>query len=184
MSAGYAGPNGATLRVSDAEREATAAELREHYAAGRLTTEELNDRLDRTFAAKTRAELSAVMPDLPNLRPGTAPLHSTGQPSTEAGWNGSSGYSSGHRDWGGQGGDGDPGWGPRRTVGSVFSLLAAFCVLATFGMIAAFSVGGGRPFGVALLIAAFALLRRLFFRRRGARSQRAKTSRGRGRRRF
>ena len=56
------------MRVSDAEREAAATELREHYAAGRLTLEELNERVDKTFAAKTRADLNAVMTDLPSAR--------------------------------------------------------------------------------------------------------------------
>ena len=53
------------MRVSDAEREAAATELREHYAAGRLTLEELNERLDKTFAAKTRADLAGLFDDLP-----------------------------------------------------------------------------------------------------------------------
>jgi hypothetical protein len=56
------------MRVSDAEREAAATELREHYAAGRLTLEELNERVDKAFAAKTRADLNAVMTDLPSAR--------------------------------------------------------------------------------------------------------------------
>ena len=41
------------MRVGDAEREAAAAEVREHFASGRLTQDELNQRLDQTFAAKT-----------------------------------------------------------------------------------------------------------------------------------
>lgn len=184
MSAGYEGPSAAGMRVSDGERDVMAAELREHYAAGRLTTEELNERLDRAFAATTRGDLTALRHDLPDLRPGTTPLNSTGQPPAGAGWNGPAGYPPGHRGWGGQEGNGAPGWGPGRTAGSVFSLLVAICVLAAFGIMAAFSFGGsgGRPIGIALLIAAFALLRRLFFRRR--RTRRARAGRGRSRRRF
>ena len=53
------------LRVSDAEREHAATELREHLAQGRLTLDELAERLDRTYAARTRAELDAVSADLP-----------------------------------------------------------------------------------------------------------------------
>ena len=178
MSAEYGGPSGAAMRVSDAEREATATELREHYAAGRLTTEELNERLDRTFGAKTRGDLTALMGDLPSLRPHTTPLAGTGQPSA-AGWNGPAGYPSGQRGWRGQDENGAPGWGPGRTAASFFSMFVAFCVLAAFGLMAAFGFGasGGRPIGIALLIAALALLRRLFFRRRKARRGRA----GRGR---
>lgn len=54
------------MRVGDAEREAAAAEVREHFASGRLTQEELNERLDQTFAAKTRGDLDAVFTDLPS----------------------------------------------------------------------------------------------------------------------
>ena len=181
MSAEYPGPSGAAMRVSDAEREAAAAELREHYAAGRLTTEELNERLDLAFSAKTRGEMTALMHDLPSIRPRTTPLSGPGQPSAGAGWSVPSGTPSGHRGWGGQGA---PGWGPGRTAGSFFSLLVAICALAAFGLMAAFSfgAGGGRPLGIALLVAAFALLRRLLFRRRRAR--RARTGRGRTRRRW
>ncbi|HEY1666723.1 MAG TPA: DUF1707 domain-containing protein, partial [Trebonia sp.] len=41
------------MRVSDAEREAAAAELREHFASGRLTQDEMDERLTAVFAAKT-----------------------------------------------------------------------------------------------------------------------------------
>ena len=53
------------LRISDAEREQAAATLAEHYAEGRLTTEEHSERLDRIWAAKTRSELFPVFSDLP-----------------------------------------------------------------------------------------------------------------------
>lgn len=53
------------MRVSDNDRESAAASLREHFAQGRLTNDELNERLDRIFAAKTRADLDAVVADLP-----------------------------------------------------------------------------------------------------------------------
>ncbi len=54
------------LRVSDADRDAVADDLREHHAEGRLDVAELGERLDATFAAKTRDELSAVTLDLPD----------------------------------------------------------------------------------------------------------------------
>ena len=53
------------VRVGDADRDAVAAQLRDHYADGRLTHEELNERLDQAFAAKTAADLNTVMRDLP-----------------------------------------------------------------------------------------------------------------------
>jgi hypothetical protein len=60
-----------TLRIGDAERDAAAADLGEHYAAGRLTLDELNERLDATFSAKTFGQLARLMADLPG--PGRRP---------------------------------------------------------------------------------------------------------------
>jgi uncharacterized membrane protein YgcG len=56
------------LRIGDAERDATAASLREHYAQGRLTLDELNDRLGVNFAATTQSQLSKLTADLPQLQ--------------------------------------------------------------------------------------------------------------------
>ena len=53
------------LRASDAERAATAELLRDHHGEGRLDTEELEERLERCYAAKTRGELDALTADLP-----------------------------------------------------------------------------------------------------------------------
>ncbi|MEV4169671.1 DUF1707 domain-containing protein [Nonomuraea sp. NPDC049709] len=57
------------LRIGDAEREQTMADLREHFAQGRLTHEELDERLDRTLAAKTAGDLAQVTVDLPGQQP-------------------------------------------------------------------------------------------------------------------
>jgi hypothetical protein len=62
------------MRIGDRERESVAAELREHYAHGRLTLEEFNQRLDQAFASKTQAELDRLTIDLPHVRSGGAPL--------------------------------------------------------------------------------------------------------------
>jgi hypothetical protein len=62
------------LRISDADREATAASLREHYALGRLSLEEFNQRLSAAFAAVTQRDLDAVTGDLPHVRTPAAPL--------------------------------------------------------------------------------------------------------------
>ena len=56
------------LRIGDAERDAAAADLGEHYVAGRLTLDELHERLGAVFSAKTYGQLSRVMGDLPGLR--------------------------------------------------------------------------------------------------------------------
>jgi hypothetical protein len=55
----------ARIRASDADRDRTAAALREHLAAGRLTAEEFDERLDKAYAAKTLGELDDLMTDLP-----------------------------------------------------------------------------------------------------------------------
>jgi hypothetical protein len=52
--------------VTDADREASAAQLREHYAAGRLTLDEFQDRLDAVFRAQTVRELGMVTDSLPH----------------------------------------------------------------------------------------------------------------------
>jgi Domain of unknown function (DUF1707) len=60
-------PGDPRMRASDADRERTAALLREHHGDGRLTPEEFNDRLDRVFEAKTIGELDALLADLPGI---------------------------------------------------------------------------------------------------------------------
>lgn len=55
------------LRVSDEQRERAASELREHFAAGRLTQEELDERSQLAYAARTEDQLQALMVDLPRL---------------------------------------------------------------------------------------------------------------------
>jgi hypothetical protein len=54
-----------SIRVSDAERDATVRTLGEHAAVGRLTLDELEDRANQALAAKTRGELAALTRDLP-----------------------------------------------------------------------------------------------------------------------
>lgn len=55
------------LRASDAEREETASLLRDHAGHGRLDVAELGERLDHAYAARTRADLAAVVDDLPAI---------------------------------------------------------------------------------------------------------------------
>jgi hypothetical protein len=52
-------------RVSDTERDAAVATLREHTVAGRLTLEEFSDRVDLALAARTGLDLEAVVAELP-----------------------------------------------------------------------------------------------------------------------
>ncbi len=74
------------LRVSDAEREHAADVLRRAAGEGRITFEELDDRLAAAYAARTYGELAAVTDDLPEAGPQppappvTAPVSPTGTP--------------------------------------------------------------------------------------------------------
>ena len=56
-------------RAGDADRDATAAVLREAFAEGRITQSELEDRLDKVHAAKTYGELAPITADLPAHTP-------------------------------------------------------------------------------------------------------------------
>ena len=53
------------LRADDTERDQVADELRTHGAAGRLTVEELEARLEQALTAKTRRDLVHLLHDLP-----------------------------------------------------------------------------------------------------------------------
>ena len=59
------------MRVSDAERHEIAEALSKHFAEGRLDQVELDERLTRAMGAKTRADLSGLLSDLPPI-PGSA----------------------------------------------------------------------------------------------------------------
>ncbi len=53
------------VRASDDEREAIVDRLRTAAAEGRLTLDDLTDRLDQALAAVTRADLEPLIADLP-----------------------------------------------------------------------------------------------------------------------
>jgi hypothetical protein len=56
------------LRASDADRERTALELREHAVQGRLTLEEFSERMEQAYLATTTADLEGLTRDLPAER--------------------------------------------------------------------------------------------------------------------
>ena len=58
-------PGDPRIRASDADRDRVTALLREHHAAGRLTAEEFNERMDVALGAKTLGELDDLLADLP-----------------------------------------------------------------------------------------------------------------------
>jgi DUF1707 SHOCT-like domain len=100
------------MRVSDADREAVTGRLRDHYAEGRLTQDELDERVSAALSAKTFGQLRTLTTDLP----GPAPV----PPRTAAG-----------PSWGGP-----PRWRHhrhRRPPVGLFLLIALFLVLASGG---------------------------------------------------
>ncbi len=53
------------IRVGDSEREQAGDRLRRAHAEGRLDPDELQDRIDRCYEAKTLGELAELVADLP-----------------------------------------------------------------------------------------------------------------------
>jgi Domain of unknown function (DUF1707) len=161
MATGY------NVRVGDADRDAVTAQLREHYADGRLTLEELNERLDQAFAAKTKADLNTVMRDLPQA---TRPA--AGMPYGGTAWQGPAwpgpmatkpGQDHGNAGWGGS-------QGSRRPYNAFAPLMGLVWLVLILGSVFLFGLGGGdRPLAIILFFAALALVKRLFGfgRRRG-----------------
>jgi len=86
------------IRVSDADRERVTSRLREHFAEGRLTSEELDERITSALSARTAGDLRQVMTDLPEpaqVPPGGAPpgwgqagRGQQGWPGWQPGWGG------------------------------------------------------------------------------------------------
>jgi Domain of unknown function (DUF1707) len=60
----------AHVRVDSGEREQAAVALNAHYVAGRLTNEELDERVAGAYAARTRGDLAGLLADLPALPAG------------------------------------------------------------------------------------------------------------------
>jgi hypothetical protein len=78
------------VRASDAERDATVERLRDAAGEGRLTLEELADRIDVATRAVTRGELAALLADLPGASPAVrvdaAPVRALGDVKRSGAW--------------------------------------------------------------------------------------------------
>src|ERR1700691_4858730 len=81
-------PGGLAERVADADRDRTVTQLREHVVEGRLTLDEFSERVGSALSARTRADLVAVMSDLPQARPAgeRLPESSSGAPKKQRRW--------------------------------------------------------------------------------------------------
>ena len=79
----------AEMRASDADRDAVVAALSEHFQAGRLTQDELDDRIGWALTTRTWGELRELLADLPAAgtgsqipavsSPGAHPVASSGR---------------------------------------------------------------------------------------------------------
>lgn len=70
------------LRVSDTDRDRAVSELSEHFQAGRLTSEEFDERSGQALRARTGSDLETLFADLPRPRSSamTPPPVSPGPP--------------------------------------------------------------------------------------------------------
>ena len=59
-------PSGEPVRVGDAERDEALDKLGDHFAAGRLTREELDERTEQAMGARFDRDLEALFRDLPD----------------------------------------------------------------------------------------------------------------------
>ena len=84
MSTATKGYPSGSMRVSDADRDRAIAELSEHYQAGRITTEEFEDRSGRALQARTTADLADLFTDLPRRQAPTTGAPTTGATATGA----------------------------------------------------------------------------------------------------
>lgn len=62
-----------SLRIGDAERDGAIAALARHFADGRLTQDEHEERTARALKARTGADLRVLFADLPRLDPPAPP---------------------------------------------------------------------------------------------------------------
>lgn len=82
------------LRVSNAERQAVADRLADHFSEGRLSQDEFDERAKQAVNAKTRGDLRGLFDDLPEPgMPGVAlPGDEAGPPERNGWW-----YGNGYR---------------------------------------------------------------------------------------
>ena len=79
-----AGSDTPALRAGDADRERVVGQLRRHHLDGRLDGDELEERLERAYAARTLGDLAGLVGDLPVVSGPSEPLSPA--PPQKAGW--------------------------------------------------------------------------------------------------
>jgi DUF1707 SHOCT-like domain len=113
------------LRIGDADRIAAATALGDHFAAGRLDQDELDERLGKAYAARTYADLEPLFTDLPQPHP-TRPALPAPPPTAEADGQQAWRKLTAPPDWARSA---LPTWRRRSPVARVFTALAAVVVL-------------------------------------------------------
>ncbi|MGY1622383.1 DUF1707 domain-containing protein [Geodermatophilus sp. SYSU D00965] len=89
------------LRAADTDRAAVADQLGEHMSAGRLTVAEYDERLARTYAARTYGELAEITADLPVPKPTPPTSPAAATPAVHSGATGICGAGSAWGGWAG-----------------------------------------------------------------------------------
>ena len=86
VSGARGGSGSSQVRIGDAERDSAVAALGEHFVAGRLTKEELDERADAAWSARTSADLAVLFRDLPTLQAPTPPRRRPSQRAHRSWW--------------------------------------------------------------------------------------------------
>ena len=74
------------LRIGDAERDGAISELGDHFAAGRLTTEEFEQRVDQAIRARFNDDLEPLLVDLPRTAEPSMESRSDRRPDAHFAW--------------------------------------------------------------------------------------------------
>jgi Domain of unknown function (DUF1707) len=74
------------LRIGDAERDSAIAALGDHFAAGRLNTEEFEERVDQAIRARFNDDLEPLFVDLPRTAEPTMEARSNRQSDAHLAW--------------------------------------------------------------------------------------------------
>ncbi|HEX6358652.1 DUF1707 domain-containing protein [Actinophytocola sp.] len=72
------------MRAGDSDRQAVADKLKQALDEGRLDVGEYDERLQKTYAAKTYGELRGLLDDLPGVIPSKADIAPASQPAAPA----------------------------------------------------------------------------------------------------
>jgi len=78
--------NRVPVRIGDAERDRAIASLGDHFAAGRLTAEEFDQRMDQALKARFNEDLEPLFADLPRTVEPDAQSNSNRRPDLHLAW--------------------------------------------------------------------------------------------------